>query len=204
MANRLDWQFKSRVDRAFSQRIYLIDTTYLPSEENIAKKGTEAFFFEIMGNSGTAYGISFIENKKIHCTCPDHNINGNLCKHLLFVLIRVLGFSTDQVFKDYYEPAYNDSPDKFMITQITVERSIRYMEHRKTLSDTTEIGPDGKTRKEVDKTEPCPICLEDLGEEQLVWCKAQCGNSVHQSCFLKWFQKKSDASCVLCRAQWIW
>ncbi len=200
-ANRLDWQFSSRIDRAFKQRIYLIEATHLSSEDNniIRKKEGDAFFFEIMGNSGTAYGISMIENGNIHCTCPDHNINGNLCKHLLFVLIRVLGFNKDSVFTDYYIPVHEEQNEEFKISPLTVERCIRYMEHREILQ--TKEG-----KRDVNKEDPCPICLEDLGDEPLLWCKTQCGNSVHRSCFMKWCEKKSrgQATCVLCRAQWIW
>jgi uncharacterized Zn finger protein len=32
-------------------------------------------------------------SRRPHCSCPDH-ANGNLCKHILFVMLRVLKLST--------------------------------------------------------------------------------------------------------------
>ena len=113
-----NYHFQSRVDRAFSQRIYLIECKR-PSandvinddESNIFSKIStlNKYLFEIMGNSGTVYEITIpsASNKnKIHCSCPDHDGGGNLCKHLLFVLIRVLGLDREKVFNDFYESDY--------------------------------------------------------------------------------------------------
>lgn len=63
---------------------------------------------------------------------------------------------------------------------------------------------DLNTKRNVSEDDSCPICLEDFGTEKTVWCKGQCGNSVHQSCFMKWVSKKQEAECILCRATWVW
>jgi hypothetical protein len=199
---KYEYAFDSRVSRALSQRIYLIDSTAPPEGSG------EDFHFSIMGNSGIAYDIR-IGTKFISCSCPDHSANGNLCKHLLFVLIRLLKYTHNDVFKNYYMPlVYEDLKNNHFETQDdTLKRCAFYLENREKLS---------KQNKKKLEGADCPICLEELkdpasgpvvgkaGGEPLLWCKAQCGNFVHQNCFLKWVEKKDGANCVLCRAQWVW
>ena len=45
--------------------------------------------------------------------------------------------------------------------------------------------------------------LETEGEE-LVWCKAACGQNLHKGCFEQWAksQKGKEISCVYCRTAW--
>ena len=157
----------------------------------------------MMGNSGRAYDITVplnVGQSKIHCSCPDHDGGGNLCKHLLFVLIRVLGLTREKVFSDYYE-------SNFAVTQDVVLLCERYVDKREGMQsqgidpNTGEL--DLGTKREISEDDACPICLEDFGDEKVVWCKAQCGNLVHQSCFMKWVQKNDEATCILCRAKWI-
>lgn len=61
-------------------------------------------------------------------------------------------------------------------------------------------------RKAVDGD--CPVCVLEFEDgEDLVWCKAACGQNVHADCFDQY--KKSQASsysplrCVYCRSDWV-
>ena len=45
----------------------------------------------MMGNSGEPYEV--VVDEEISCSCPDHTTRGNLCKHLMFVLIRAIGMN---------------------------------------------------------------------------------------------------------------
>jgi hypothetical protein len=54
----------------------------------------------------------------------------------------------------------------------------------------------------------CPICYEEMDPnkpEEIAYCKVQCGNNFHQTCWDYWIQgrKKMHASvtCVYCRAE---
>lgn len=55
-------------------------------------------------------------------------------------------------------------------------------------------------RKEI--SGDCPICFTEfeLGEEEIVWCRAACGNNIQKSGFEQWAktQKEShaDVRCV--------
>lgn len=40
--------------------------------------------------------------------------------------------------------------------------------------------------------------------EDLVWCKAACGQNIHRTCFQQWQRSKSGqmTKCVYCRSEW--
>lgn len=48
----------------------------------------------------------------------------------------------------------------------------------------------------------CPICYEEFEpkNEEIVWCKATCGNNVHKACFGAWRQRHSPEE--LCCVFW--
>lgn len=206
MSQRYEYAFDSRIDRALSQRIYLIDSKKMV---NAAEK--RVFEYQIMGNSGKAYNVVFAEKGPVSCSCPDHAVSQNLCKHLIFAMIRVLGDTRESVFKNYYMPLIcpvDDDLSKivvpFKVTEETIGKCEYYIAHREEVA-----AESNEKRKEITQEDSCPICLEELLEdgkitELLLWCKGQCGNSVHQSCFMKWVNKKSSATCVLCRSPWVW
>lgn len=84
-------------------------------------------------------------------------------------------------------------------------------------------------------TEPCAICLSPISSPSVaVWCRAQCGQNVHRTCFAEWRKQclksaaqqrrrnrgfsndgdedgveelqrlESAVSCMFCRARWRW
>lgn len=42
------------------------------------------------------------------------------------------------------------------------------------------------------------------GGENLIWCKAACGQNIHRGCFEQWQRSKPGqvAKCVYCRSNW--
>ena len=67
-----------RISRALSQRMFLIESKV----ENELQRS-----YKVLGSSGNVYDV--IIGKLPSCTCPDF-LRGNLCKHVIFVLCRVL------------------------------------------------------------------------------------------------------------------
>lgn len=61
---------------------------------------------------------------------------------------------------------------------------------------TSTEGNQGK-RKPVEGD--CPICFMEFGRnEEIVWCKAACGNNIHKKCFDQWAAttRQSGVRCV--------
>ena len=91
-----------RLERALQQRIYLLDRSAW-------------FEFQVMGQSGCAYTVQLGAEQQRNdsrgartqarawrdtfpsCTCPDHSGRGVLCKHILFVLVRILRFTRSEL-----------------------------------------------------------------------------------------------------------
>jgi E3 ubiquitin-protein ligase ZSWIM2 len=63
-------------------------------------------------------------------------------------------------------------------------------------------------QKEVTEEDSCPICMEAMLHcgQALDWCRAGCGNSLHEECLRVWAQHKrstgEDNTCPLCRCKW--
>eukprot|EP01040_Poterioochromonas_malhamensis_P004732 gene4732-5078_t len=64
-------------------------------------------------------------------------------------------------------------------------------------------------RKELieDEENICPICQDDLKEDQLLtWCRRGCGSNLHAQCMMKYHQHKTSINqnthCPLCREDW--
>jgi hypothetical protein len=75
--------------------------------------------------------------------------------------------------------------------------------------DATSEAPDttdtGGRRKPIEGD--CPVCVmefeESDKEEDVIWCKAACGNNIHRHCFEQWAKSKPGApKCVYCRTVW--
>ena len=62
-------------------------------------------------------------------------------------------------------------------------------------------GTDG-VRKPVEGD--CPVCVMEFEDgEDIVWCRAACGQNIHRSCFEQWQRSKPGAvRCVYCRSVW--
>lgn len=207
MYNR-DYDWRTRLDRAFTQRIYLMDASGSPPESL-----EPDYHFKVMGNSGLPYDL-VIDSQNLYCSCPDHSQRGNLCKHLMFVLIRAMGHTTDSVFETYF------SNNTFTPSALTLAKCKLFLDRRSQGLIDINYQPAPSPRhlpavvkdvpqKTIEPDDDCPICYEDFTTtqgESVVWCRASCGKSLHENCFVKWAQeaerKRTPVSCVYCRAKW--
>lgn len=71
-------------------------------------------------------------------------------------------------------------------------------------SDAGANGESASNRKEV--SGDCPICFTEFAPDtdEIVWCKAACGNNIHKQCFEQWAKSQSgkEVRCVYCRQTW--
>jgi hypothetical protein len=202
MASR-EYDWTSRIQRAFSQRIYLLD----------AQSASESdFSFKVMGNSGQSYDVS-INKDIIECTCPDHTTRGSLCKHLMFVLIRACRIAQEHICENYYHKLeFSTTPSTLEKCAIFMQRREQGLENQRFAPAAPEGRPAKPSKPEVERKpidDCCPICYEDFEDtkdEPTVWCRYSCGNSLHGRCFDMWAQslkrKHQQVNCVYCRAKW--
>jgi hypothetical protein len=183
-----------RKNRGKTQKLYLIES--YPSTSNFERE------YAVMGSTGNVY---LVKIKSVPtCTCPDYLERLKRCKHIYFILIRVMGIQDDETDKDNY--ISGELTNMFSnISPVTnnLVADHKYIDIYEKNKD--KILPDKHKLEEKDqkKTDDlCPICLDDLENgEELVFCKYSCGKSIHYECF-NMLAKSRNISCPFCMKTW--
>lgn len=172
---------KARLERALSQRLYLISAE--PSSE-------ENWNFEVEGSTGTIYNVQF-KSKGISCSCPDFLNRHRICKHIYFIIGRVL--------KDIDTANKIDKPN---IRIFNLKGNLTE-ELNRTLNPRLNVYKQNQGVEEIPKDETqCPICFEEYIEnEYIVRCQV-CKKYFHGDCMKVWLSKATRCNCPMCRGQW--
>ncbi|KAF4984768.1 hypothetical protein FZEAL_129 [Fusarium zealandicum] len=171
--------FQEIYNRALSQRFYVLIRTRGGTDECPEED------IEMTGSTGNIYNVHI--GKRPSCTCP-HNQKGKQCKHILYVMKRVLNAPFDLVYQ---------------LGLLTSEL--------RTIFDAAppiaaSKGGDSDKRKPIEGD--CPICyceFEADSPESIVWCAAACGQNIHEHCFKMWAKTKGGTgkvTCPMCRSLW--
>jgi hypothetical protein len=182
---------------------------YLLSKE----KHDNKLVFNICGSTKNIYSVKlYFISKMIYCNCPDSKSwakkFGVLCKHVCFVLFKVLKFNTDKddylrmlIFNEHQINEIKNNFDKLDITNYDKDYiNKEYTEKFNKLSkiDTKEIIP-----RTHDNDNYCVICYEEfdnLTDKNLnTQCKI-CLKIFHKKCINKW-TSLGNTSCPFCRSQ---
>eukprot|EP00985_Skeletonema_marinoi_P032190 scaffold39073_cov186-Skeletonema_marinoi.AAC.4 len=204
-------KIQERIDRALHQRLFLIESS---APLTCPHHGGPSIKCSVLGSTGNVYEVTIA--KVPRCSCPDA-AKGNLCKHLLFVMLKVVGLPANHHL--VYQSAYLTEELDQIVTalQTRLERLGRDVvaneEVQKFHADLKkgikcdEDGDNAVSRKDVDG-EDCPICFDELGSNlsQLTYCKGTCGTNFHKSCIQMWTRqsahKSAGPTCPACRQQW--
>ncbi|KAB8301045.1 hypothetical protein EYC80_002967 [Monilinia laxa] len=180
--------FLSEPTPHFKMLLHEVETQimYLCARERWDDDGREDRFL-VIGTTGNLYCVHIGKNPS--CTCFQA-LGRNLCKHIVFVLVKVLMLEAPL----RYQVAFLSSEVESMLDVVIID-------------DYCEQKP----------ADNCPICLEKIDEDgdDITWCKSKCGISYHQSCQLRWAtinwaekQRVEDPTIVIkcgcCRAPWIY
>ena len=88
---------RDRIARARTQRLFLVEPPTPPTATTgVGNRGDSSRNClrrecTVLGSTGNIYKVSI--GHLMHCTCPDH-LKGNVCKHILFVMLKVVGLPT--------------------------------------------------------------------------------------------------------------
>ena len=170
--------YNERKSRGLKQKLYLVESL-------------NQFEYVIMGSTGNVYNVKIAS--KPTCTCPDYIINNHRCKHIYFVLLKIMGVVNVDC------STFTENDLKNMIsslptpqTELCVNSFIKnkYLK----LKNNEQI-----IRGEDDA---CPICLDDISNgEEYSYCKADCGRCIHTGCFEMWCTKNAP-NCLFCKKPW--
>ncbi|RKP37165.1 hypothetical protein BJ085DRAFT_17215, partial [Dimargaris cristalligena] len=173
-------KMKERIDRAMAQRIYMIDRKQLSDLEHQ---------FVIMGSTGKVYEV--VIKHVPSCNCVDF-IRGNHCKHILFVILKVLRVPRESPL--CFQRAWLTEELEDKTTAASEDAVSSYGIKRRPLAvmlaetDREHLQSSHNDASDLDR---CPVCYDDMTVEQwtaheLVWCQKSCGNNIHGSCFAHW------------------
>ncbi|KAL8745358.1 MAG: hypothetical protein Q9184_007884 [Pyrenodesmia sp. 2 TL-2023] len=167
--------YRVKLDRAVSQRMFVVNRT---------RGGTEAIpseTVEMAGTTGNIYTITI--GLEPQCTCPD-NKKGNQCKHIVYVLHNVLKAPEHL----QYQLAFLSSELREIFAHAPAPVEAADKENEEVAGKRKEIAGD------------CPICFMEFEpeKEEIVWCKAACGNNIHKDCFEQWAKSQgvTKVKCV--------
>ena len=180
-----------RIERALTQRLYLVSRQVLAEDQQA---------FAVLGSTGNVYNVMIGQTPA--CNCPDYGRKGNTsCKHVLFVFLRVLRVpSTNPVvwqaalLKQELVEIFAAAPS--VGTGPLASAAVRSTFARVNGASADDC-PLAGAAAEIQRrpvSGPCPICFEEMIEneegkceaEETVWCHATCGLSVHATCFRQW------------------
>lgn len=181
----MSYQEQQRIQRALSQRMYLLDGTVRHHGQQVV--------FSVEGTTGNQYAVTICQDaREVQCTCPDFSQRGHLyrCKHIYFVLYRALRF----------DRGANPTSASILDRACALAQQVRaggVAQQPVTTAATLKTAPTVAQKPYIG--EDCAICYEPMTQQCTVTtCAHSCGNSVHSECFARW--RVRNPTCVYCRA----
>lgn len=199
-------QTRARIDRAKTQRLYLVRRGNVSDDLECE--------FVVLGSTGNVYTVKIA--KLPFCTCPDSQ-KGHHCKHILFVLMKVIGIDSDspllyqaalisseleQIFRCMENRRVGGGTNAVMANeQVRASYAASLKGECDTTTNDDESGKD--KRKTLDQDADCPICFDSLASGTLTFCRSTCGTNFHEDCIRRWLgQHRTDPTCPNCRQPW--
>ena len=155
--------------------------------------------YVLLGSTGNAYDVHITEQST--CSCPDSQ-KGNLCKHIIFILAKVLkvptnsyllcerAFSLDQLQSMFSYRRFNEA-----------DNIIRIRARNDVTAAYENMTKKGDQSQVIEVDAECAICYEalDKKKELMSTCNT-CNHILHSDCLSIWLRQSK--TCVYCRSVW--
>ena len=197
-------QYK-RFYKIFNEEFYLLDN-FKNNDAN------PTHVFKICGSHRNVYTVTLHSNKIFWCDCPDMKNHAKknqcVCKHIVFLLIRVLKLYDLEYFKKLVldTEQYNSIQNKLdnlisHVDDMVVDNEL-VNKYKKSQNKDTLFNYDEKSLK--DSNDECSICYDSLFNtaDELLSCPT-CKNAFHKRCMEKWLTNSPHGNCVYCRSS-VW
>lgn len=210
---RPSFALEQRIERALGQRLYLL--TAERHEDGVGAG------FAVLGSTGNVYQVDL--GQRPSCSCPDFMRGQGLCKHVLFIWLRVLRLDQDD--PRIWQKALLPSELQAAVGPLFTRRARRmvplaakaareaYLKASSGSRGELELADaeeqvEGARKRQCLQGEDCPVCFEEMtaAEEAshlITFCCA-CGNNLHKDCIRRWQRASggSSATCPFCRQPW--
>jgi hypothetical protein len=198
---------EERKERAKSQRLFLLKEQWKSnSDEN------QDYLCDVLGTTGNVYHVNYVDDNW-SCTCPDYLKREANCKHIYFVLYRVLKWN-EQCSKHAVDTniarrkqEYNSQEQVQQQKNTTPNQQQQVYAPDIVLQEYQALQGGDQEKKTIEQKpyidEPCAICFEEMTSTcTVIYCTSSCGKSVHKECFANYLKHKKDdiVPCVYCRA----
>ncbi|GMH52673.1 hypothetical protein TrST_g1459 [Triparma strigata] len=194
-------------------------------------RSTEMFLMSTVGptvfvvktsTSESLYKVYIGQNQR--CSCGGGEGRGRLCEHLMYVMIKVLRVPEENPLS--WQLSLVDTEVTNILAGNLGGRDNRRThaflrrgsgERRLGSSEgERKVDKDGNSepqreRQELVEDEVCPICQDDMTQEELeqnllCFCKATCGSNFHTKCLRMYAthakSEKKKVLCPMCRGEW--
>jgi hypothetical protein len=181
----------TRKDRGIKQKIFLLGQNEKQSS-NIEK------IFDVMGTTGRVYNVTI--NKSPHCTCPDFKLRKKRCKHIYFVLIRIMNIQEEKQDNQIYSDDELEKMFSFIQNLPGIVAEKQYIDQYDKLKNKST-----RPKREITQEDICAICLDYYCESDLEisYCNnTNCGFPVHAICFDQINKKNRTPQCIICKCKW--
>lgn len=170
-----------RVARALAQRLQL---------QGLRAHTASQHTYEVLGTSDTAYEVTLDTAARMAaCTCPDHVQRRSVCKHVLYVLFRILrGDATASTLGGVLDSL-----------QLQPARCVPATCQSPVLLRVAGAHPEWAAPR-WEAGDECALCFDELrpDREYIYWCRRQCGKCIHRTCAAG----LRGNTCPFCRAAW--
>jgi len=169
----------------------------------------------MLGSTGNVYTIRI--SRSPSCDCPDFSRGNQPCKHIIFILCRVLGLSPQShlidsrvLSSDELEQIFANDDARGGAAAAAVQAAQAVVEAvtgKKVAAAEPVEEEEAKEgeRPVARKAEgECCVCFEDFasaGAAQLKACSV-CQNHLHGECITAWLSQSRDRLCPYCRSPW--
>lgn len=202
-------RIRERMDRAYVHRLYLLAhqdvepaSSSASSSVSEQKESDRGVWLDVLGSTGNVYRVT-LSFAGSQCQCPDFAKGGGVCKHLLFVMLRVLKLSREDhrvwqtsLTMTELQPLLAHLRDRHgQLGELAADASV--LRGYREAKDGEAAAPKQPLPAE------CPICFEEISETNTMCTCRACGHHLHADCQHRWAASSSKGdTCPLCRSPW--
>eukprot|EP00928_Gymnodinium_smaydae_P031496 TRINITY_DN23095_c0_g4_i1.p1 TRINITY_DN23095_c0_g4~~TRINITY_DN23095_c0_g4_i1.p1 ORF type:complete len:884 (+),score=126.18 TRINITY_DN23095_c0_g4_i1:114-2765(+) len=210
---------QERIERAFSHRLYFLMRKDLDDGAGVQ--------LDVLGSTGNVYNVK-LQVSGNSCSCLDFAKSTGVCKHVLFVMLRILKLPRDDhrvwqiaLVPSELTPLLSYLRDESRTTSVRADASV--------LRGYAEAQGESVVNERRPLPAECPICFEtiagssepcgdckshpsteghpngdnDSSSEAVDYCRT-CGHNVHVDCQRRWASvSHAGDTCPLCRSAWV-
>lgn len=181
-----DWHIQSRRERALSQALLLVDVT---------KKGV-GLVVHVLGSANKVYDITFRPFNSPACNCWDFKRRKKPCKHILFVLLRVLNVKDDFEWENL---SNLDTLAETLSVRLTADAEETVVASSTTRQSFKEKVAAKENQTKAPRNDECGFCLENLKDVKQCGVCNNCSNAWHTVCWERWTKVSRKHTCIICR-----